>query len=224
MLKDGEKGAVLQRDKETYAIVPHFPLGLVSPEDMRNVADVAEKYNIPVIKITSACRIALVGVKEGNIDQAWEDLNPGMGHAVGLCVRSIQACPGNTVCRLGKQDALGLGMELDKRFHGLSLPNKCKLGVSGCMNNCAETPIKDLGFVGKKNGWTVMAGGNAASRPQLAVEIYKDLSDEQALDVADKALHFFKANAKKAERMGRMINRIGLDTFKAEVCPDCTVV
>ncbi len=223
MLKDGEKGVVTQKDG-SYAIVPHFPLGLVSPDDLRNVADIAEKYKIPVVKITSACRIALVGLKEEQVDAAWEDLNPGIGHAVGLCVRSIQACPGTAVCRLGKQDALGLGMELDKRFHGLSLPNKCKLGVSGCLNNCAMTPIKDLGFVGKKKGWTVMVGGSAAARPRLAQELYKDLTDEQALDVADKVLHYFKANAKKSERIGRMIDRVGFETFQAEVCPDCSII
>ncbi len=221
MLKDGQKGAVLQADG-SYAIVPHFPLGLISPADLRNVADIAERFEIPVLKITGASRIAMVGFKEEQLDEAWEALNPGIGHAIGLCVRSIKACPGNTLCRLGKQDALGLGLELDKRFHGLILPNKCKLGVSGCLNNCAETPVKDLGFVGKKTGWTVMVGGNAASRPQLAREVYKDLTDEQALDVADRILHYFKANAKKSERMGRMIDRIGFDTFQAEVCPECT--
>ncbi len=223
MLKDGEKGAVLQKDG-SFAIVPHFPLGIVTPGDLRNVADIAEKYEIPVLKITSASRIAMVGFKAEQIDDAWNDLEPGIGHAVGLCVRSIQACPGTTLCRLGKQDALGLGMELDKRFHGLVLPNKCKLGVSGCMNNCAETPIKDLGFVGKKKGWTVMVGGNAASRPQLAQELYKDLTDAQALDVADKVLHYFKENAKKGERIGRMMTRIGFEKFQADVCPDCTII
>ncbi len=212
-----EKGAVLQKDG-SYAIVPHFPLGIITPAELRNVADTADKFGISVLKITSASRIAMVGFKEEQLDEAWEDLQPGVGHAIGLCVRSIKACPGNTLCRLGKQDALGLGMELDKRFHGLVLPNKCKLGVSGCLNNCAETPVKDLGFVGKKGGWTVMVGGNAASRPQLARELCKDLTDDQALVVADKVLDYFKANGKKIERVGRMIDRVGFETFQTEVC------
>lgn len=214
------KGAVQQKDG-SYAIVPHFPLGIVTPDNLRNVADIAEKYNIPIMKITAASRIAMVGFEETQVDEAWEDLQVGPGHAVGLCVRSIQACPGTTICKLGKQDALGLGGEIDKRFHGLNLPNKCKIGVSGCLNNCAESPIKDIGFVGKKNGWTVLVGGNAASRPRLADEIYKDLSDEQALDVCAKILHYYKDNAKKSERIGRFIDRIGLETFAKEVCPDC---
>ncbi|MFH1216787.1 MAG: NAD(P)/FAD-dependent oxidoreductase [Pseudomonadota bacterium] len=217
MLKDGEKGVVLQKDKESYAIVPHFPLGLVSSDDLRRVADVADKYKLPAMKITSAARIAMVGFKEEDIDAAWHDLGIDPGHAIGLCVRSVKACPGNTLCRLGKQDALSLGKELDRRYHGYQLPNKCKMGVSGCVNNCAETPVKDIGFVGKPKGWTVMVGGNAASRPQLAVELVEGLTDEQALYVCDGIIKLFEKEGKKGERIGRFIDRIGFDAFKEAV-------
>lgn len=217
MLKDGEKGAVLQKDKESYAIVPHFPLGLVNADDLRKIADVADKYKLPAMKITSAARIAMVGFKEEDIDAAWRDLGIDPGHAIGLCVRSIKACPGTTLCRLGKQDALSLGKELDKRYHGYQLPNKCKMGVSGCVNNCAETPVKDIGFVGKPKGWTVMVGGNAASRPQLAVELAEGLTDEQALAVCDRIIKLFAKEGKKGERVGRFIDRIGFDSFKEAV-------
>ena len=217
MLKDGEKGAVLQKDKESYAIVPHFPLGLVNADDLSKIADVADKYKLPAMKITSAARIAMVGFKEEDIDAAWRDLGIDPGHAIGLCVRSVKACPGTTLCRLGKQDALSLGKELDKRYHGYQLPNKCKMGVSGCVNNCAETPVKDIGFVGKPKGWTIMVGGNAASRPQLAVELAEGLTDEQALAVCDRIIKLFEKEGKKGERVGRFIDRIGFDSFKEAV-------
>jgi NAD(P)H-nitrite reductase large subunit len=219
MLKDGEKGAILQRDKESYAIVPHFPLGLITPDNLRKLADVAEKYEIPVMKITSASRIAMVGFKEDQIDDAWQDLGITPGAAIGLCIRSIQACPGTTLCRLGKQDSLALGKEIDNRYHAYKLPNKLKIGISGCLNNCAETPVKDIGFVGKPKGWTIVVGGNAASRPQLSQELISGLSDKEALDVADNIVKYFEKEAKKSERMGRFIDRIGFDTFKEAVLP-----
>ena len=219
MLKDGEKGAILQRDKESYAIVPHFPLGVITPDNLRKLADVAEKYEIPVMKITSASRIAMVGFKEDQIDDAWQDLGITPGAAIGLCIRSIQACPGTTLCRLGKQDSLALGKEIDNRYHAYKLPNKLKIGISGCLNNCAETPVKDIGFVGKTKGWTIVVGGNAASRPQLSQELISDLSDKEALDVADNIVKYFEKEAKKSERMGRFIDRIGFDTFKEAVLP-----
>ncbi|NPB08729.1 MAG: NAD(P)/FAD-dependent oxidoreductase [Thermodesulfobacteria bacterium] len=216
-LKDGEKGAVLQRDKKTYAIVPHVPLGVVTPEFLRKIADVAEKYGVAAMKLTSADRIALVGLKEEDIDKVWEELGVQPGAAVGACVRSVKVCPGTTFCRLGQQDAIGLGAELDKRYHGYQLPAKFKIGVSGCVNQCAETCIKDLGFVGKPKGWTVMVGGCGGSRPMLARVLTENLSDEEALEIADKIVKYYEANAKKGDRLGRLIERVGFDEFKKAI-------
>jgi len=98
MLKLGEKGAIIQRDKETYAVAPHIPCGVASPELLRKIADIAEKYNAQALKITSATRIAIVGLKEEDIDDVWNELGMAPGAAVGLCVRSVRACPGTTFC------------------------------------------------------------------------------------------------------------------------------
>jgi NAD(P)H-nitrite reductase large subunit len=217
MLKDGEKGAVLQRDKEHYAIVPHFPLGVVTPADLRKLAEVAEKYQIQAMKITSATRIAMVGFKEEEIDRAWADLGIKPGAAVGLCVRSIKVCPGTAFCRLGMQDSLALGQELDRRYHGHPLPGKFKIGVSGCPNQCAETGVKDLGFVGRAKGWTVLVGGNAASRPALASQLTENVSNDEALAIADRVIRYFEQNGKKNERIGRCIERLGFDSFQGAV-------
>ncbi len=216
-LKDGEKGAVLQRDKKTYAIVPHVPLGVVTPEFLRKVAEVAEKYGVAAMKLTSADRIALVGLKEEDIDKVWEELGVNPGAAVGACVRSIKVCPGTTFCRLGQQDAIGLGAELDKRYHGYQLPAKFKIGVSGCINQCAETCIKDLGFVGKPKGWTVTVGGCGGAKPMLAQVLTENLSDAEALEIADKIVKYYEANAKKGDRLGRLIQRVGFEEFKKAI-------
>ena len=214
MLKDGEKGAVLQRDKTTYAVAPHIPCGVVTPEVLRKLADVAEKYGCSALKITSAARIALVGLKEEDVDRVWADLGISPGHAVGLCVRSVKACPGTTFCRLGQQDALGIGMKLDKIYHGMELPSKTKIGVSGCMNQCAETCIKDIGLVGTKKGWTVMVGGSGTGHPRLAQTLQEELSTEAALALIAKTVGYYKQNAKKFERIGKMIDRIGFDALR----------
>ncbi len=217
MLKDGEKGAVLQRDKETYAIVPHVPLGVVTPAFLKKVAEVAEKYGIKAMKLTSADRIALVGLREEDIDKVWTELGVEPGAAIGACIRSIKVCPGTTFCRLGQQDALGLGAELDKRYHGYQLPSKFKIGVSGCINQCAETCIKDLGFVGKPKGWTVMVGGCGGARPMLAQKLTDNVSTEEALEIADKVVKYFEAHAKKGDRLGRLIDRVGFEEFKKAI-------
>ena len=127
MLKLGEKGAILQRDKQTYAIAPHIPCGMVTPELLRRFADVSERYNAQAIKITGAARIAIIGIQEEDVDQVWQEIQLDKGAAVGLCVRSIRSCPGNTYCRLGKQDALGIGMELDNAI----TPGFCPANSNG---------------------------------------------------------------------------------------------
>ncbi len=218
MLKDGEKGAVLQRDKETYAIVPHLPLGLITPQQLRKIAEVAEKYQTAAIKITSAARIAIVGLKEEDIDGAWRDLDMTPGAAVGLCVRSIKTCPGNTLCRMGQQNAMGLAGELDQRYHGLELPGKVKIGVSGCPNQCGESSVKDIGYIGKAKGWTVVVGGNAASRPRLAEILIEGLDESEALRITANILAYFQEEGKKGERIGRFMDRVGFETFKERVC------
>jgi len=220
MLKDGEKGVIIQRDKRTYAVAPHIPCGVVKPETLRKLADVAEKYSAAALKITSAARIAIVGLKEEDVDDVWTELGMKPGAAVGLCVRSVKACPGTTFCKRGLQDSLTVGLKLDEKYHGLELPAKFKIGVSGCPNQCAETCIKDVGLVGMPKGWKVLVGGNGGAKPRLSQELAKDLSIEQALELVDKIINYYKANAKPHQRLGAMLEKMGFDKFKSAVCSE----
>jgi NAD(P)H-nitrite reductase large subunit len=217
MLQDGEKGVIIQRDKKTYAVAPHIPCGVVSPDTLRKLADVAEKYNAAALKITSAARIAMVGLKEEDVDNVWADLGMSPGAAVGLCVRSVKACPGTAFCKRGQQDSLGLGFKLDEKYHGLEVPGKCKFGVSGCVNQCAETCIKDIGLVGFPKGWRMLVGGNGGAKPRLSQELARDLTTEDALTLVDKVIAYYKATAAPRQRMGDMIDKIGFDAFAKAV-------
>lgn len=217
MLKDGEKGVILQQDKQTYAVAPHIPCGVVKPKTLRKLADVAEKYGAQTLKITSAARIAIVGVKEKNVNGIWLDLGMPPGSAVGLCVRSVKACPGTTFCKRGLQDSLSVGLTLDKKYHGVELPGKLKIGVSGCPNQCAETCIKDIGLVGMPKGWKVMVGGNGGARPRLSRELAKDVATKEATDLVDKIIENYKLNASTRQRLGAMIEKMGFEQFKSAV-------
>jgi len=220
MLQDGEKGVIIQRDKKTYAVAPHIPCGVVQPETLRKLADVAQKYQARALKITSAARIAIVGIDENDIDAIWNELGMPPGFAVGLCVRSVKACPGTTFCKRGMQDSLSVGLKLDEKYHGLQLPGKFKFGVSGCPNQCAETCIKDIGLVGMKNGWKLFVGGNGGGRPRLSQELTRDLTTEQAIELIDKIIEFYKSNAKPHQRLGAMIEKTGFSEFKAAILGD----
>ena len=212
-----EKGALVQRDYQTYAIVPHLPGGLCTFDQLRKIADTAEKYKAAALKLTGAARFAIVGLKEEDLDNVWTELGMPPAAAVGLCVRSIKFCPGTTFCRLGKQDAVTLGMKLDELYHGTDMPSKFKIGVSGCQNSCAESWIKDLGYIGTSKGWKVVAGGNAASKPMIAQVLAEDLSNDDALALTDKIVRRYKQHT-KPHRLGTFIEKMGgIETLKKEL-------
>jgi NAD(P)H-nitrite reductase large subunit len=216
-MADEPRGAIIQKDKKSYAIVPRTPLGLVSPDILEKMVNVARKYDIPIIKITSAQRMALVGLKPEIVEDVWKELGMDVGPAVGLCVHYVQACPGNTLCSFGIRDSLGLGGELEKIFVGKQLPAKTKIGVSGCPINCGEGYVRDFGAFGKKSGWTVIFGGNSGGKPRIGDVIAEKLTKEEVIDLAKKCFQYYADNAKEKERTARFIERIGIDEFKKAV-------
>ncbi len=216
-MNDTPRGAIIQRDEKSYAIVPRTPLGLVTPATLETIARVARKYEIPVIKITSAQRMALVGIKPEQVEEIWQELGMEVGPAVEVCVHYVQACPGNVLCKYGMQDSLGLGTELEKLFVGMNLPAKAKIGISGCPMNCGESYMRDFGAFGKRSGWTVLFGGNSGGRPRIGDVIAEGLAKEDVVDLARKCFEYYAANARRKERTARFIERTGIEELKRAV-------
>jgi len=201
-------GCIQQRDKETYAIRTTPTSGMVTPDDLETVARVARKYNIPQIKITTGQRLALIGLKEEDVHQACAELPfPIAGHYV-------QACLGNRWCKLGVQDSLAMATAIEKRYASIPVLAKIKMGVSGCPTCCAESYVRDIGLIGTRNGWTLVVGGNSASRARIADVLATDLSTEEALDLIDRFLTFYNENGKKKQRVSRFVNEKGIDAIK----------
>lgn len=213
-MDDAPKGAILQRDKKTYAIVPRTPAGMVSPEILEGIMKVVRQYDIPITKITSGQRLALVGIKKEDINPVWDALQMDVGRAIELCLHYVQACPGTAVCTYGRQDSLGLGLDIETFFYGYQLPAKVKIGVSGCPFCCGESYVRDIGIIGKKKGWIVTFGGNSGGRPRIADVLAKDLSKDEVIELMKKCLDYYKDNAKKKERTARFVDRIGIEEIK----------
>ncbi|MFP4654723.1 MAG: NAD(P)/FAD-dependent oxidoreductase [Methanohalobium sp.] len=211
-----EKGAILQRDQETYAIAPHIPGGIISADMLKKIADIAEKYDAEALKLTSSQRIAIVGLKEEDLDDVWSELDMNPGAAIGVCVRSVKFCPGTTFCKRGQQDAVGLGLKLDEKYHGMELPGKLKMGVAGCMNACSEPAVKDIGVMGTPKGYTLMLGGSAGLKPRIANTVATELSEEEVIDYIDRIINFYKSQTSK-KRLGQVIDNMGIEKFKEEV-------
>jgi len=211
------RGGILQRDGETWAIVPRTPVGIITPEVLEALNTVVKKYAIPIVKITSGQRIALVGVKAEQVEDIWKDLGTLVGQAIELCVHFVQACPGTSVCKFGVQDSLGLGLELEKLYVGMELPAKVKMGVSGCPLCCASSLVRDVGVIGKKSGFTVAFGGHPGGKPRVADVLAEDLAAGQVVDLVRKLLEYYRDNAKKKERCARFVERVGIEAIKAAV-------
>lgn len=211
-----EKGAILQRDRETYGIAPHIPGGITDSATLRKLCDVADKYRL-TMKLTSAQRIALFGVREEDLDTIWAEVAEKPGAAIGLCVRSIKICPGTTHCKRGIQDSVSLGLKIDARYHALPLPNKMKMGVSGCMLSCAEVAVKDIGIMGTPKGWRILVGGNAGARPRLADLFVETSADEaEVLEVIDRIIAWYR-NSGREVRIGTLVEEMGIEQFRAAV-------
>jgi NAD(P)H-nitrite reductase large subunit len=211
-----EKGAILQRDKETYAIAPHIPGGIVSADMLKKIADVAEKYDAQALKVTSSQRIAIVGLNEEDLDDVWSELEMQPGAAIGVCVRSVKFCPGTTFCKRGQQDSVALGLKLDEKYHGMELPGKMKMGVAGCMNSCSEPAVKDIGIMGTSKGYSLMLGGSAGLKPRIANTVATELSEEEVIQYVDRIIEFYKSQTSK-KRLGQVIDNMGIEKFKEEV-------
>lgn len=213
-----EKGAIIQRGLETYAVAPHIPGGFIGVSEFRKIVDTADKYHAVAMKMTSGQRIAVIGLKQEDLDAFWKDVNRGIGYAIGLCVRMVKFCPGTTYCRYGLQDAMGLGLELDKRYHGRMLSAKFKIGVAGCDYACNAPLFKEVGLTGLADGWQLAVGGTCGAKPRLGDVIADKIDAHQVLEITERVIHWFKnGNFRPKVRLGRIIDEIGLEAFKKAI-------
>lgn len=215
--------ANLQRIKNgqrRYAITPRIPAGFVQPEMLQKFIDVSNTFGA-VLKITGSQRIMITNLKPEDVNKAWEMLGMDPVYTSSNRVRSVKICPGTTFCKRAKQDSVHLGMQLERKYISQEMPSKMKMGVSGCLNSCSESAIKDIGVIGQVEGWDVYAGGSGGAHPRIGDKIAHVDTEKEVLELVDRMVTYYKENA-QIERMGEFIDRIGLGTFKAAVIGDLT--
>ena len=199
--------------KNTYNILPGTRMGVLTAEYLEKLTRIARKHDIPFFKITSAQRLAIIGHAPETVEQIWQDLGQKTGPGKAAGIHYIQACPGIKWCRYGRQDSLALGEKLEKAFGDLVLPAKTKVGISGCALNCCESYVRDLGVFGKKNGWTLVFGGNGGGCPRIGDIVAENLTDAEVIELAGRCLDYYRNNARPMERTGRLMRRIKIDSF-----------
>ncbi|UWQ94835.1 nitrite reductase large subunit NirB [Rhodobacteraceae bacterium M385] len=207
------KHANIQKDG-TFSVVPRMWGGITNPSELRAIADAADKYNVPTVKVTGGQRIDLLGVKGEDLPGIWSDLNRAglvSGHAYSKGLRTVKTCVGTDHCRFGTQDSTGLGIKLEKALWGSWTPHKVKLGVSGCPRNCAEATCKDVGIVCVDSGYQVSVGGAAGMDVKETEKLCDVASEQEALDVTIAFVQLYRENAKYLDRAYKWIAKVGLD-------------
>jgi nitrite reductase (NADH) large subunit len=207
--------ANIQKDG-TFSVVPRIRGGVTSPEELRRIADVAEKYNVRMVKITGSQRIDLLGVRKSDLPNIWAALGMPSGQAYTKGVRMVKTCVGTDFCRFGVQDSIAAGVELERRFENLFTPHKLKMGVVGCPRNCAEATVKDIGLIGQEGSWQVVVGGAAGKKVRKADLLVTVESTEEALQAAALFFQYYRENANYLERTYDFVERIGIERIRRE--------
>ncbi|BCB27643.1 nitrite reductase large subunit [Sulfurimicrobium lacus] len=211
--------ANIQKDG-TYSVVPRMWGGLTNAADLRRIADVADKYAVPMIRVTGGQRIDLFGIKKEDLPGVWADLDMPSGHAYGKALRTVKTCVGSEFCRFGTQNSTQMGIDLEKAFYKMWAPHKVKLAVSGCPRNCAEAAIKDVGVIGVDSGWEIYVGGNGGIKTEVAEFLVKVKTAEEVLEYSGAFLQLYREEARYLDRTVHWLQRVGLDYVKKKVLED----
>ena len=214
--------ANIQKDG-TYSVVPRMWGGMTSANELRAIADVADKFNIPAVKVTGGQRIDLLGVKKEDLPAVWSDLNAagmvsGAAYAKGL--RTVKTCVGSDWCRFGTQDSTGLGIKLEKFMWGSWTPAKVKLAVSGCPRNCAEATCKDIGVICVDSGYDIHFAGAAGLEIKATELLWHVDTEDDALELIVALTQLYREQGHYLERIYKWAKRVGIASIRQNIVDD----
>lgn len=204
----------------TFSVIPRMYGGVTSVDELRKIADVSDKYNVKMIKVTGGQRIDLLGVEKDDLPAIWEELGMPSGYGYAKALRTVKTCVGSQFCRFGTQDSISMGIRLEKRFERLNMPAKFKMAVNGCPRNCAESGTKDIGIVGNDGGWEIYVGGNGGIKLRAGDLLCKVKTDEELVEITSAMIQYYRENGKYAERTSEFVERVGLDAINKAVVQD----
>ncbi len=211
--------ANIQKDG-TYSVIPRMWGGETNSSELRRIADVVDKYQIPTVKVTGGQRIDMLGIKKEDLPAVWKDLAMPSGHAYAKALRTVKTCVGSEWCRFGTQDSTQMGKDLERALWRMYAPHKVKLAVSGCPRNCAESGIKDVGVIGVDSGWEIYVGGNGGIKTEVAQFFCKVKTAAEVLEMCGAFLQLYREEGWYLERTCHYLSRVGLEHAKKKVLDD----
>jgi nitrite reductase (NADH) large subunit len=211
--------ANIQKDG-TYSVIPRMWGGETTPDELRRIADAADKYKVRTVKVTGGQRLDLLGVKKEDLPAIWKDIGMPSGHAYAKALRTVKTCVGSEWCRFGTQNSTQMGKDLERALWRMYAPHKVKLAVSGCPRNCAEAGIKDVGVIGVDSGWELYVAGNGGIKTEVAQFLVKVKTPEDVLEYSGAFLQLYREEGWYLERTVHYVSRVGLDHVKKKILDD----
>jgi nitrite reductase (NADH) large subunit len=211
--------ANIQKDG-TFSVIPQMKGGVTNASELRRIADVADKYAVPMLKVTGGQRIDLLGIRKEDLVEVWKDLGMQSGHAYGKSIRTVKTCVGSEFCRFGTQNSTQMGIDLETMLANMWSPHKVKLAVSGCPRNCAESGIKDVGIIAVDSGWEIHVGGNGGIKTEVAQFLVKVKTTDEVREYTGAFLQLYREEAYYLDRTVHYIARVGLDYIRQRVVDD----
>ncbi len=204
-------------NKKTYSVIPGLNMGFFEPNDLETILKIINKYKVPATKITSAQRLALLGMDQNEMENLQDELKSYIRTPPENGVTYVQSCPGKEWCKFGKADSMTLGKKLEDISMKVPFKAKVKVGVSGCRMCCTEPFVRDLGIFASNKGWSLVFGGNGGNNARIADLIADGLNDEEVLELAKKCLKVYQEHAKPHSRSARFLEHFGIEAFKKRV-------
>jgi nitrite reductase (NADH) large subunit len=214
--------ANIQKDG-TYSVVPRMWGGMTSAKELRAIADVVDKFNIPAVKVTGGQRIDMLGIRKEDLPAVWADLGQAgfvSGHAYAKGLRTVKTCVGSDWCRFGTQDSTGLGIRIEKFMWGSWTPAKVKMAVSGCPRNCAEATCKDVGVVCVDSGFEIHFAGAAGLDIKGTEVLGLVKTEDEALEVIVALVQMYREQGRYLERIYKWAKRVGIAEIKRQIMED----
>ncbi len=192
-------------------------MALFTPEELEQIIGLIKKYQVPMVKVTSAQRLALLGMDEKLLEQFKQDIEQFVHVPAKNGISFVQACPGEKWCKYGVKETLGLKKKLEQLSFEQPLRAKVKAAVAGCRMCCTSPKVRDIGIIASKKGWSIFFGGNGGNNARIGDEVISGLSDDEVLDFVEKCLIYYQENAKYNTRTARFMERFGVEQLRDAV-------
>lgn len=204
--------------KIKFPVTPHIPGGLTTANELRQIADAADRYG-GSLKIVGNS-ITIMGLTLADGEKVITELGCKGESFIAKAVRAVSFCPGKPACPRALQDSTPLGLKLDEEFFGAEVPGKLRIAVSGCPNCCVEPLVKDIGMYGTAKGYTLAVGGSSGLKAQIAKIVAEKVPAEEIPVIIRSILTYYRTHGKTKERLGETINRLGWAEFIEKTIPN----